>query len=308
VTYSEESLLALRGGGTAKRKDFIMKNQTGGCQSYSRFVAVLDILGMKQWLNQESASDIANKIEAAFWATPTLHDKNPPLEGNGIRGTNSPISIAHFSDTMLLWSPDDSWASLCRMLSAIISLIPPALADGVPLRGSISVGEAVCLPEKLRFVGQPIVDAFLWSEKNRSYRSVGVDLTPCTIQWLNEKHLREPMPRYMEFEGSDNFSTFDAKCRYLIKYDGLVMVDHWQSAYFIGEDPVAMFNSRKLECETDKDREDVRVKISQMEDFLKVSRALPPRIPRVLMHADMGGELDQAIALSKLRLSRDYSF
>ena len=69
-----------------------------------------------------------------------------------------PIEHHYFSDTILLWTPLSA-ESLSPFLTACADLFVEALSMGIPLRGAISVGEAVLDKKKGVFIGQPIIDA-----------------------------------------------------------------------------------------------------------------------------------------------------
>lgn len=76
--------------------------------AFQRYVAFLDILGMKSWLGVSPADEIASTLDLAFAAMDAdSRGQTPEL------GTFGPvIGSTQFSDSILLWSPDDSWTSL----------------------------------------------------------------------------------------------------------------------------------------------------------------------------------------------------
>ena len=77
-----------------------------------------------------------------------------------------PPHYAYFSDTILLWCPlvppaVDDFVGRCS------DLICEALAMNIPLRGAITLGEAVLDNQASLFIGKPIVEAHFierWQE------------------------------------------------------------------------------------------------------------------------------------------------
>jgi hypothetical protein len=66
--------------------------------AYDRFVAVLDVLGMKNWLKVCSAGEIASRLSFAFVAC------DQSSIGSVGSVTYGPlISTTHFSDSIFLW-------------------------------------------------------------------------------------------------------------------------------------------------------------------------------------------------------------
>jgi hypothetical protein len=236
--------------------------------AHRRYVALLDVLGMKDWLQKESAQKIAEHLDQALVAC----DQSSSGAVDGC--TYGPlISTVHFSDSLLAWSPDDSWASLATICASVKMIVTVALDNGVPLRGAISVGDAVCNLATQRFVGNPIAEAFIWSEEKRPYRSVGVDLTPTVLSDVRVKLAAGPIPPCWDsahggllrevLDGSLEHS------RLLIWYQGCLFLNHWSHGAFAGAGPREMFLKRGLPV-TAK----VEQKLIDMEAFFSVAKAL----------------------------------
>jgi hypothetical protein len=75
----------------------------------------------------------------------------------------SPISYALFSDTVLLYSSDDSQQAFEFMILAAQSLLGINLSYGLPLRGAITKGDVFV--ENDVFIGKAIVDAYLMEQQ-----------------------------------------------------------------------------------------------------------------------------------------------
>jgi hypothetical protein len=238
--------------------------------AYARYVAMLDVLGMNTWLEHESARNIAESLDKALAAC------EPASSGDTSDGTTyGPlIGVTHFSDCIFLWSPDDSWSSFVTMCGAVKMVVAVALENGVPLRGAIASGEVVCQPTTLRFVGRAIAEAFHWSENDRKYRSVGVDLTPPTIEKLKIMAAADPLPGCWRSErlGIDEAVLKGQRTSspLLMWYDGCLFVNHWRHGIFVGGNPGEMFLRRSLPVPSE-DKKCVQDKVAQMLAFFEAS-------------------------------------
>jgi len=70
--------------------------------AYDRYVAVLDVLGMKAWLEVATPQAIAEKLDEALAACDQACSGS--VDG---RRYGPLLGTTHFSDTLLVWSPDD---------------------------------------------------------------------------------------------------------------------------------------------------------------------------------------------------------
>jgi hypothetical protein len=236
--------------------------------SFSRFVAFLDVLGMKEWLKKESPREIAETIDVALRAC------EPSSCGNWKGRKYGPlIGTTHFSDSLLAWSPDDSWISLVTICTALKMIVGVALGNGVPLRGALSVGEVVCNAKTLRFVGPAIADAYAWAEsRDRRYRSVGVELTPSLLKQMQERAIADPVPAYLDcpIGGVPRAVIMREKesSSELMWYGDGLFINHWRHGMFSNADPCALFHARNLPVDSQVER-----KVVEMKEFFDASRA-----------------------------------
>lgn len=231
--------------------------------SYSRYVAVLDVLGMKAWLEKESAQAIAEALHVALVACGQSSCGKTP---EGV--TYGPlVEVIHFSDSLIAWSPDDSWASLGVLCSSLNLIVGVALTHGVPLRGSIALGDVVCNHRTLKFVGQPIAEAYSWSEKNRPFRSVGVDITPQTILKIISRMITDPIPSHWQRSIDENVIRHEREAAGgLIWHADCLFVNHWSHGMFLRADPTAMFLKRQLPIPTDEENS-ITDKLRELREF-----------------------------------------
>ena len=130
-------------------------------QSDNRYVAHLDILGMtsivdagpeKAWevlSNLVDARDKANGFEIEF----------SELEGQRISVSNSVYAVT-FSDTILLFTKNDSKHDLLVLLIVLSHILHKALALGVPTRSGVSYGKFFFNIEKSMYMGPALIEAY----------------------------------------------------------------------------------------------------------------------------------------------------
>lgn len=276
--------------------------------AYSRYIAVLDVLGMKSWLRCASAQWIAESLDEALAAS------DQASMGDTIEGEvyGPLIGVTHFSDSLLMWSPDDSWPSLFVMCNAVKMLVGSALSHGTPLRGAIALGEAVCQPTTMRFVGAPIAEAFVWAEKERQYRSVGVDITPKTLASLRDRLSREPIPdlwRQYDALDDDVIVGTESWSKLLMWHTETLLVNHWAHGTFLAANVTEMFLKRALPTPPEEE-EEVQRKIQAMEGFARASRSHPRAqhstgIPPDLRKSYLSGRQEEYLRLDTLKRKRD---
>lgn len=240
--------------------------------AYRRYVALLDVLGMKDWLERDPAQVIAEHLDAALVACD--QSSSGSLDA---RSYGPLISTVHFSDCLLAWSPDDSWASLATICSAVKMIVIVALQKGVPLRGAISVGEVVCNRATQRFVGNPIADAYLWSErKPHPYSSVGVDLTPSALSDIGSRLTSAPIPPHWDSDpGGLPGAVFERNREAsdsLVWYQDRLFINHWGHGVFAHANPRELFLMRGLPLKEDSER-----KMRDMEAFFATTKEVERR-------------------------------
>ncbi|MEY2652971.1 MAG: hypothetical protein RLZZ321_2065 [Bacteroidota bacterium] len=274
-------------------------------KTYPRFVALLDVLGMKAWLDDESSQKVAESVDDAMgWcelsSSGSLNDQSyGPL-----------ISMTHFSDTLLAWSPDESWASFFTLSRAMQIIVRKALEKGVPLRGSISHGNVVCNLTTQKFIGDPIADAYIWSEKcaRRPYKSVGIDVTPKTIEKIRAKLKVEPIPVWWDsnyicsHSKVLNFSELSCMSDLFIWYRKSLFIDHWRFLS-TGISPKEMFLKRGL-----KENSAVEEKTAEMVEFLKFENDLFFEFKRNLRERDIeiSRDFSNSLFQNGIRRAEDY--
>lgn len=101
------------------------------------FVAVCDILGFKDFISNNTIEEIINIFEE--FPEQLNHAVN--LKD---RGTGEPSLIVNFnlfSDTIVLWTDNNSSESLSELILVTNNLFNYSMQIGLPLRGAISIGD-----------------------------------------------------------------------------------------------------------------------------------------------------------------------
>jgi len=130
----------------------------------SRFAfAMFDVLGFSRWVESTSLQTILDSYHSLIEKAVTKPNDKGALgavqtpEG-ALFVVTGPPNYAYFSDTILLWCPlvpplVDDFVGRCR------DLICEALAMDIPLRGALTLGDAVLDSKSNFFIGEPIVEA-----------------------------------------------------------------------------------------------------------------------------------------------------
>jgi hypothetical protein len=188
-------------------------------EALPRFIAMLDVLGMKNWLTSgATAAQIANEVESALGRSITDQASAGSVDGISFGPL---VGVTHFSDTALIWTPDDTDASLFVLLSVLRHVMSAGIRAKVPFRGAIATGPLVCDSAALRFVGCPLVDAYQWDMSGNPHRGIGISLTPRTVSALSVRGLLARLSR----------------CGALVERDGATHFSHWDASFTAGRDP-----------------------------------------------------------------------
>lgn len=142
------------------------------------FVALFDVLGFSALVQRIGAQAILGTYQDLIARTIL----NTNYTGLGriefapgqhtIGGFYAPIDYAYFSDTIILWTPA-RLTHLSPFLARCGDLICEALKLGIPLRGSITAGEAVMHKATQTYLGMALVEA---SDIEKNQRWVGATL------------------------------------------------------------------------------------------------------------------------------------
>ena len=123
-----------------------------------RYVAFLDILGFKDFVQRHSAGMVYSRLRALNGLLPTEEEQDIDSE------MEKRIKYTIFSDSIFILSKDDTLASFRHFLIYVRRIMRMALRKRIPLKGAISFGRIVVDEKTNLFCGQPIIDAYLLEE------------------------------------------------------------------------------------------------------------------------------------------------
>jgi hypothetical protein len=125
--------------------------------------AMFDVLGFSNWVENADLQTILDAYQALIEKAVTRPNEKGGLSAvqtpeGSIFAVIGPPHYAYFSDTILLWCPlmpplVDDFVGRCS------DLICEALAMDIPLRGALTLGDAVLDSKSNIFIGKPIVEA-----------------------------------------------------------------------------------------------------------------------------------------------------
>lgn len=143
----------------------------------NRFVTFLDIMGFKDRVARIGHDDLRKQLldfnSKIMKQTQLYVDK---------------IQLAQFSDSIVLFSNDDSLESLEIMAQVSRSIMRDAISCQIPLKGAIAQGKITCDTSKQLFFGQALIDAYLLEESIHYYGVLVHHSTEASVEQLNKKN------------------------------------------------------------------------------------------------------------------------
>ena len=129
-----------------------------------RFVCFFDIMGFKDMVMRDSHINIYNMLDEFSKARKSLESPNiPDTYGN------DSLKTVSFSDTIVVFTKDDSKECLELLTFAASWLFGKAIQTGIPMKGAISHGDMSVNIAGQIFFGQPLIDAYLLEEELAFY-------------------------------------------------------------------------------------------------------------------------------------------
>jgi hypothetical protein len=165
-------------------------------------ICLLDALGFESLFIAHGLDVIESKYRELIT---TVEKQNIGLAiaqgpGGGHPIVGSPnIQSAYFSDTIIFWCKYDTFR-MEVLLNCMKEVICKSIEIGLPLRGSVGVGQAKLVKEQGIFLGRPIISA---ARAEATQRSIGITLSKdfdkepycqgfkadCILQY--DKHLKD---------------------------------------------------------------------------------------------------------------------
>ena len=149
-----------------------------------RFVVFLDIMGFKDRVARNSVEELYEDLSNFNQSITNIvnEDKKRILKRNNKQedssigeivkdGEYDCISVAQFSDSIVLFSKDNSLESLTAISEAAGKILKKAIEreKPIPLKGAIAEGFVIYDIQKQLFFGQALIDAYLMEESLQYY-------------------------------------------------------------------------------------------------------------------------------------------
>lgn len=137
----------------------------------ARWMTYFDLLGFQRLVEKRDLAFIIPIYEKILGE---LDRKAGPKRKYG-------IDYSWFSDTFIIFAPDDSLESFSLMEQASRLFFRRLILKNIPLRGALTVGELYTQKKKNIFLGQALIDAYEYGEKQNW---LGLILTPKVYERL----------------------------------------------------------------------------------------------------------------------------
>lgn len=129
----------------------------------NRFVAFLDILGFKDLVSRNTHNQIYEQLSEISKIKKLLENLDPEVKSSQ-KIEDAEIYIVSFSDSIVIFSKNDSPNNFKYFLVAVRWLFAKTIENGIPLKGAIAHGEISLNKSEQIYFGQPIIDAYLIEE------------------------------------------------------------------------------------------------------------------------------------------------
>jgi hypothetical protein len=129
----------------------------------NRYIAYIDIMGFKDLVartTHEAIYKMMKKIDHAkrFNASINWGDFNSNL-----------ITTTTYSDSLMIYSKDESFESLYSLICTVSSLVNDLFIEAIPFKGAFAFGMMTLDFNNSIFFGQPLIDAYLLQEEISFY-------------------------------------------------------------------------------------------------------------------------------------------
>lgn len=148
---------------TAETEITEKKRKTNWKTTDNRFVAFLDLLGFKDKVMRKSHDEIYNELNKISSIKKSLENLiTTEIITNNFDDVD--IYIVSFSDSIVLFSKNDSIDNFKFFTIALRQLFSKAISNRIALKGGIAHGVISVNKSEQIYFGQPIIDAYLIEE------------------------------------------------------------------------------------------------------------------------------------------------
>lgn len=168
-------------------------DKNGWDVSSNRYVAFIDIMGFKNMVATRTSNEI-HKMMKGIQGKIKILETLPWKEKIKEYVDGAEIKATTYSDSIMIYTKDDSEESANLMLITMSSLTSYLLRYTIPFKGAIAFGDMTLDRENSIFFGQPLIDAFQLQEELLFYGMI--------IHGSAEKHISYSTDAYLEFRNN----------------------------------------------------------------------------------------------------------
>lgn len=128
----------------------------------NRFVAFLDLLGFKDKVMRKTHNQIYDELSKISASKKKIEEISAITEKGYF--ADADIYIVSFSDSIVLFSKNDSYANFEYFLITLRYLFSDAIVNNIAIKGGIAHGEISLNKSEQIYFGQPIIDAYFIEE------------------------------------------------------------------------------------------------------------------------------------------------
>jgi hypothetical protein len=128
-------------------------------------------MGFKEFVERNNHDGVVKKLRGLKESISKIEElhSNPDL-AKFFKVSES--RVITFSDSIIIFSKDDTRESLTKIILDASALIWSAFDNEVPIKGALSYGEITVDFEYSLFFGRPIIDAYLLHDQLQLYTAV----------------------------------------------------------------------------------------------------------------------------------------
>jgi len=137
-----------------------------------RFVVYLDIMGFKDFVSRnkhEAVHGTLEKVLGFIKDAEGFSNTGFTTDENGKKTQFETIHITMFSDSIFLFSKDNTRLSFAMITIAAYTLFVDAITNCIPMKGAMACGLISVDREQHIYCGQPLIDAHLLQEDVNYY-------------------------------------------------------------------------------------------------------------------------------------------
>lgn len=134
-------------------------NESDWVVTCNRYVAYFDIMGFKNMVSRVTHDEIYNMMK-------NINNKIKANENmDWLDLKSNLIKTTTYSDSIIIYSKDDSLNSLTSLIATVAGLHYDLLTDTIPHKGAVAFGMMTLDTDKSIFFGQPLIDAYILQEE-----------------------------------------------------------------------------------------------------------------------------------------------